>query len=1033
VSQEGASGEEPGFEKPTIDEPRSPFSGLGLDSESKEQNKDERLFRKGLGKLLQAAHAYSEAGKMFAKATAALGAELQEFSSMEWMAQQQISHHVSHVGNLMRSLSAIQEKTMLSAQEACDAPMFQLLDLEAKELQNFASRADDAASRQKRKGGSEKFDGENAMMEKNVTQTRNEYEAQIQVLDNTKKIKLCKFLRSLVSVQEEFYKMGNFGMSELEPHVTKLDVDLAELEATQGKRVKDGYVWKLSKKAGKWKRVWLVLRNGSLELRSDSKKKEGGAGGAFGGGGGFGGAGGTFGGTMKRKRMNLLISTVRIPIVPHKAVEGLGGAEKFEFEIVTPERKRGWIFSVKVDQERTEWIEALQASIGSLINNQQLQQEGGAGAAGEDRKSNHRGAPGNSGIGMAIIRKVIPKGHRKSRSVTSAETARMMAMSLMQEGTESSVMAELSVVPGNDRCVDCGKNDPDWASLNLGVLFCLNCSGIHRHLGSHISKVRSVTMDKWPEATLRYMKCIGNRRANEFWEAHLDPETTSKLEPTSTQQERTEFITAKYAKKEFVPLCPLDSKEEKSAALFSHIKEMAMTVITPSPSSSTPGTPTPGTPTRTPDPTRRGLGQSSGSLHGSFEDKPSVFVGVQREDQMSASGPVPPVSPRSKSPPNHSTSESGSLRNSLNEDIPSFRKPSLIAIETLKDLVWPMYELLAWGADILAVDGEAKRTLGQVLLEKKDAWLFHMFILQGMEVDHVDEATGDSLLHFAARYNLYECLNVLFSHGGASLAPLFQLKNHDGKLPVDLAKEHRSFRVLEMYVVREDKEKLEAPPPIMPIPIPVDGGDPPGDKKSPRGKFGGGARSNFSSNSNDNNTGAGAEFYASSSDIEGKTGMQKFLKKAQTHVRSKSVFQGPTQPPHNVRESGSAKTNKHKMFSKDGPGEKGGAKRAVPELSSKPTATTTTRISPDSQKMKADEGEHDDNRARSASPLRQSFQKFGEEVIAREGKNPLMKGKGLDLDAIKVAQSSTDLAQLEVEADERNVDLLDMISSESSQ
>lgn len=47
----------------------------------------------------------------------------------------------------------------------------------------------------------------------------------------------------------------------------------------------------------------------------------------------------------------------------------------------------------------------------------------------------------------------------------------------------------LRKVPGNDKCADCGAPEPDWASLNLGVLMCIECSGVHRNLGVHISKV----------------------------------------------------------------------------------------------------------------------------------------------------------------------------------------------------------------------------------------------------------------------------------------------------------------------------------------------------------------------------------------------------------------------------------------------------------------------------------------------------------------------------------------------------------------
>lgn len=52
-------------------------------------------------------------------------------------------------------------------------------------------------------------------------------------------------------------------------------------------------------------------------------------------------------------------------------------------------------------------------------------------------------------------------------------------------------------VPGNCFCADCDSPKPEWASLNLGILMCIECSGIHRNLGSHISKVRSLGLDEW--------------------------------------------------------------------------------------------------------------------------------------------------------------------------------------------------------------------------------------------------------------------------------------------------------------------------------------------------------------------------------------------------------------------------------------------------------------------------------------------------------------------------------------------------------
>lgn len=52
----------------------------------------------------------------------------------------------------------------------------------------------------------------------------------------------------------------------------------------------------------------------------------------------------------------------------------------------------------------------------------------------------------------------------------------------------------LRKVAGNHKCADCGAPDPDWASLNLGLLICIECSGVHRNLGVHISKVRHINL-----------------------------------------------------------------------------------------------------------------------------------------------------------------------------------------------------------------------------------------------------------------------------------------------------------------------------------------------------------------------------------------------------------------------------------------------------------------------------------------------------------------------------------------------------------
>ena len=51
--------------------------------------------------------------------------------------------------------------------------------------------------------------------------------------------------------------------------------------------------------------------------------------------------------------------------------------------------------------------------------------------------------------------------------------------------------------PENQVCCDCNRRGARWASANLGNFFCIECSGIHRNLGVHISFVRSIGLDTW--------------------------------------------------------------------------------------------------------------------------------------------------------------------------------------------------------------------------------------------------------------------------------------------------------------------------------------------------------------------------------------------------------------------------------------------------------------------------------------------------------------------------------------------------------
>ncbi|NXD45899.1 AGAP1 protein, partial [Copsychus sechellarum] len=96
---------------------------------------------------------------------------------------------------------------------------------------------------------------------------------------------------------------------------------------------------------------------------------------------------------------------------------------------------------------------------------------------------------------------------------------------------EAMALQSIRNIRGNSHCVDCEAQNPDWASLNLGALICIECSGIHRNLGTHLSRVRSLDLDDWPIELIKVMSAIGNELANSVWEensqGHVKPSPDS--------------------------------------------------------------------------------------------------------------------------------------------------------------------------------------------------------------------------------------------------------------------------------------------------------------------------------------------------------------------------------------------------------------------------------------------------------------------------------------------------------------------------
>lgn len=238
--------------------------------------------------------------------------------------------------------------------------------------------------------------------------------------------------------------------------------------------------------------------------------------------------------------------------------EARNAERRFCFEIITPHYKR--VYQAPSEEDMHCWMNALNNALQSAVEGRGQTPIAPPSLSGE--RTRHRD------IGSVLTGK-SPSYSGQNHHYTSAHTTNANVYRRTTVGArptygraesnnfEDDPVKLLQIVrdadQGNCWCADCGsQTKTEWVSINLGIVLCIECSGIHRSLGTHISKVRSLTLDITSFTTdiVEVLLQIGNRVSNMVWEAKLDP--SLKPLPHATREQRLKFITSKYADRAYV-------------------------------------------------------------------------------------------------------------------------------------------------------------------------------------------------------------------------------------------------------------------------------------------------------------------------------------------------------------------------------------------------------------------------------------------------------------------------------------------------
>ncbi|KAL8719933.1 MAG: hypothetical protein Q9225_003136 [Loekoesia sp. 1 TL-2023] len=305
---------------------------------------------------------------------------------------------------------------------------------------------------------------------------------------------------------------------------------------------KEGLLWALSRPGSHvdpkglnkqaWHKFWIVLDQGRLAEYSNWKQRL----------------------DLHMEPIDLRMASVR---------EARNAERRFCFEVITPQFKR--VYQATSEDDMTNWINSINNALQSAFEGRGTPQAVGATLGNETSKHRNIGSvltgKSSSYSGHNNHHHYSPShgtaagGNNVGRRITvdARPTYVRTDSNSFEENPSKLLQLVRDADQGNAWCADCGSNvRTEWVSINLGIVLCIECSGIHRSLGTHISKIRSLTLDTTSFTTdiVELLLLVGNRVSNMVWEAKLDQST--KPMPQATRDQRLRFITSKYVDRAYV-------------------------------------------------------------------------------------------------------------------------------------------------------------------------------------------------------------------------------------------------------------------------------------------------------------------------------------------------------------------------------------------------------------------------------------------------------------------------------------------------